>query len=91
MGVYVLSEMHHPRASPSTSFVHKHRLHVAVLLQAVGSPLDTDATLLVSAKWHQRVDLKVPVDPDGSGFEIAAELLGFLDVLGPDGGAEAHG
>lgn len=83
--------MHHPRASPSSSFVHKHRLHVAVLLQAVGSPLDTDATLLVSAKWHQRVDLKVSVDPDGSGFEIAAELLGFLGVLGPDGGAEAHG
>lgn len=76
--------MCHSRASQSTSFVHKDGLHIAVLLQSIGSPLDTDATLLVSAKWHQRVNLKVPVDPDGSGFEIAAELFGFLDIFGPD-------
>jgi hypothetical protein len=63
-------------------------VRVAVGLEAVSTPLATDARLLVTTEDGLGSGLLEGVDEDGAGFEAAGDALGVLDVLAPNTGTK---
>ena len=74
--------------NPSTRLLQVQRLAVAIALQPTDTPLGANTRLLVSAERHPRVQLEVRVDPDIAGLELMGDLVGAVEIAGPDGGTE---
>ncbi len=73
------------------SQIYPNALDVAVELDRVLAEFATITAHLIAAERNCRIECVVAVDPDGAGFDLAGQFVGFLNVFGPDRAGKTEG